>query len=232
MYEFPKRPVTPRLIRITDGNDEIPGGLKNYSLYSLDWKPKEERVRKDHNDRSRRGNGPIISGRPPTDVFPEDFISKLYDLRFWMDVGYVKEIAYQAKRGQEEWSRTFPDNHICSMDTAVREHMLGAAVTHFESAFYLLSDCSVDGSLKRLNRESFFHKVMMLMYFWDGQTGSGLIEGDEHSGGFHKLKGLYVDPNDKWGENLPLSDEVQNFRTSVQGKMARLHRISDDGNQS
>jgi len=155
MYKQPTRPWLPQLKKLTDEDD---------SLYLLDWKPKEKRNLQNE----------ILDGSGG--LFPKQHLDWLYQLRFVMPNYYVKEIAYQCKKGQEEWSRMWPEDYCANMDTCVREKCLKPAQAHFDVAFYLLSDCVYDPLTKKKNWEvSYLAKCMMLTYFWDGQTGGGLL---------------------------------------------------------
>jgi hypothetical protein len=180
MYKFPNLPVVPELKSFKESWDEC---NQRWKYYFLDWKPKEKHVKKKYDDRVGRGLEPPNNFRK-TEIFPDEYIEWLYGLRFRISDSYLREIAYQTKCGQEEWSRMFPTNFPHSLDTMVREYCLGSAIAHFETAFFLLSDCLFspkEGEEDVLDKEKYgglehFAKVVMLMYFWDGQTGSGLIQ--------------------------------------------------------
>jgi len=213
MYKFPSRPVLPELVRLSPDDNSKPAE----SLYLLNWKPKERQMKIDYDKWITHINPKPITPRPfkVTELFPVEYIDWLYKLRFAIPNYYIREIAYQAKHGQEEWSRVFPEDYNHGMDTCVREHCLKSAEAHFETVFYLLADCLFDTQKEKKDRELwFFAKVAMLIYFWDGQTGSGLLTGDL-SGGYDRLPELYLHSNRKVKCSASTVNLVYNFQQLI-----------------
>ena len=189
MYKPPSRPVLPELVCLSPDDE----GKEKAPLYLLNWKPKERQMKTDF-DRWKRGcTGDKKAEYEATELFPAEYVPWLYGLRFAVPGNYHREIAYQAKHGQEEWSRNFPDNFTCGMDTMIREACLGSAIAHFKTVFLLLADCLQDPATGKRNELYWFAKVAMLIYFWDGQTGRGLLLNDDFSGGYGRLPDIYLD---------------------------------------
>lgn len=182
MYKQAKFPVLPELKRI----DPEPDPDSQYGYYLLNWSKKERQMYDNWNNNNYH-NKPLIF--KSTEVFPESHIKYLYDMRFHIADNYLNEIAYQAKCGQEEWSRPFPFNFSHGLDTMVREYCLESAIAHFRTVFFLLSDClDVQEKSDTSHYLKKFAQVVMSTYFWDGQTGRGLITSDNFSGGYNYFK--------------------------------------------
>jgi len=212
MYKIPNKPVLPKLVNLSQDDES----KAENSIYKLDWKPKEQQMKIYFNLRKKSILPKLDEKYNKTELFPVKYLDWLYNLRFEISDDYLKEIAYQSKCGQEEWSRTFPNNYNCHMDTVMREHCLTPSISHFNVAFSLLADCLYDIDKKKNDRELYwFAKVAMLIYFWDGQTGSGLLLYDDFSGGYNELNNIY--PNDEF---------IQNFIKLINNRFNKSKKIN------
>jgi hypothetical protein len=162
MYQAFKSPVFPK-IEILDQTTkpEKNGDSEDSLIYSLDWLPKETYIKNQY--KQNKGN-PHWVYYP---LFPENYRGWLYSFRFKLSYHYLNEIRYQCTRGMEEWNREY------GMDTVVSDHLVKSAVCHFNNAFYLLADCLI--SPNDCYTTKLIAEIAMKIYFWDDQTGKGLV---------------------------------------------------------
>lgn len=142
---------------------------KDIELYRLDWDAFEKDLRRE--DRT----GWYVRRRPDLDrsALPPRYEKMLRDATFAISPEYMLEVRRNAERALDEWETERP------FDTIVREHCLEPGIAHAESAFYLLEDCLFNPELHYwLNHDTLEKRVMleaMLLKFWTGQTGPGLV---------------------------------------------------------
>ena len=175
MFKPPRRPFFPNLISTEKNNrrEDKPADV----LYTLDWNYKEKSTQKD--------------------VTKPRYIVTTPELRKWLDEqtfrlsqSYIREINYQTSQAVEEY------NHYCGMDTAVRDYLLAAPQTHIDNAFYLVCD-GLELKGRSFKYKSIVHS-MLLLRFWENQTGDGLIVPFSDIGKLDRLESSDFDKDDKW----------------------------------
>jgi hypothetical protein len=230
MYKFPDKPVLPELKYVPSSDESKTSGY----LYSLNWEAKEQYVKIDNEIRIKN-NWPTCLMQSHerfnrTMFFPVEYLDWLYNLKFLIPDDSFKEIAYQAKHGQEEWCRMFPEDYVIR-EPSIDHFRVRTSLIHFKMIFEILSFYLYNIEKKEKDKEfSFFAKVAMLIYFWDSQTGGGSILGelDKSSqikgicgsgyymeGDYNRLSEIYSPNNDKFNHSESTIKFVQNFQNLI-----------------
>jgi hypothetical protein len=204
MYETPNRPAVP-LLRVADPESlsRYPGTAigddantdENRRQYLLRWEPVEEHLKLVEEDRKYNKCVPAFK------VLPEELKPVIDSFRFNLRPHNVREIAWQTKRGIEEYSRPFPEDYLDHVhETADRDACYYTAVPHFRVAFRLLCwDIEYPTSAEVLTKLGlppnergedgggrcdfmFIAQILLGIRLWDGQTGCGLVVSESNFG--------------------------------------------------
>lgn len=155
------------------------GSSKKTAIFSINWKPFDNRLLVDHHiwvDRCHRGK-PIKF----TEALPKKWETWLNGFLFAIPENYRDEIHRCSRLGMLEWCRALP------FDTTIREMCMETAETYIKTAFNLIADCAYDPKKNYFYRgaDKTVLNNVMLYRFWTHQTGRGLIWG---KAGFDKIK--------------------------------------------
>jgi len=144
---------------------------KKVSLYRLDWKAFDERMKKKH-EKWKKSCWPHNQEVKWVRPLPENYLYKLDNMLFAVSPSYMREIVRNAQRAVDEHGigRSF--------DTSVREYCYRPAAAYVDVALYLLTDCAYDEETQYYLKgdRRWLHKAM-LYRLWIHQTGHGVALG-------------------------------------------------------
>jgi len=139
------------------------------NIYKLDWKHKDEKHRKRHEEHSKRYKR--WKDLPYIYELPEPYESWAQSLEFAIPRNYLQEIRRTSKFSLIEWGieRGF--------DTSIREMCLEPAISYVAVAFKLIADCIYDKETNCFYKkeDKYIASNVLLYRFWMNQTGRGCV---------------------------------------------------------
>lgn len=205
---------------------------RTVALFKLDWAKLDRQKLSRHEEwKTRCGVVELDKEHefPCLRTLPEPWDSEVLGYHFALSNEYHEEIRRNARQADLEWGqhRRF--------DTNIREMLLGPAIEHVWSAFYLLADCVYNPDTKWWYRHR--HPRMMaslLSYrFWLSQTGDGMVRVHSKVDDLPKSFSAHLT---HWGQQvdefLRALGELEEARRDQHDKAFRLQGGGDGRNQA